>query len=61
MRSGEAAWSDSGGAFGKKGLVHVGDDGLKPLLAKKLDADIGGIQDGERRLEQVFQLDLASR
>src|ERR1035441_3339267 len=61
MRSGEAAWSGLGGAFGKEGLVHVGDDGLKPLLAEKLDADIGGIQDGKRWLEQVLQLDLTGR
>jgi hypothetical protein len=34
MIVGEAAWSGSGGAFGKEGLVHVGDDGLKALLAE---------------------------
>jgi hypothetical protein len=32
-----------------------GDDGLQTLFAEQFNPDVGGVEDGQRRLEQVFQ------
>ena len=41
-------------------FVHVLDDFLEALFAEELDPEFCRIQDGERRLEQVLQLDPAA-